>query len=694
MRLEIEPNITSFPMVDGNLSREFEPESSWSFDSTLKKGIAAAQNGERDSARKLLSQASAIDPSNEDAWMWMASISEYPEELLAYLNRVLDINPQNARALQWRAATNAMLAKTFVDRAVAAVESDSHDLARQCLENALAFDQQCEAAWLWKARLAETDEEKLELLNQVLVLNPQNEDAQNGTAAIANRRSQAVFNRAKEAAAAGNRRKAGDILKEFVKDVPDSVEAWLLKSHLSAGLDEKLDALEHVLQIDPQNTAARSGVEYLKLTFGLDQTTADEAESETGPYATVEVTEEDETSEFGTQTSEPVAYDEATADESVATNEVGFDAGVEESNSPVESENVSPFADFAHGEPAAVRDDFESEAVNDDALVRFDSADVSESEEFSCDNQNPFAETAGNDVFEQQEPEAASPFADEPYQFAAEDVRFATFDDTDAAAFAEPAASYPGAACPFCNEANDPQAFDCASCRAALTLSDIESLLAAPNANQEVVRNAVTAMEAEWNLREFDERELTELGIGHLNLGNLDSGLKYLQEASRLNSNNVILAGQVNTIAIRRDEMRRQAENYDAMPKGKTILVVDDSATVRKLISGKLEKSGHNVVCAADGVEGLAMLDNGMPDLILLDITMPRMDGYEVCKQIRSNPAGQDVPIVMISGKDGFFDKVRGRMAGTTGYVTKPFGPETLMKALETYLLPESVEAN
>jgi twitching motility two-component system response regulator PilG len=66
------------------------------------------------------------------------------------------------------------------------------------------------------------------------------------------------------------------------------------------------------------------------------------------------------------------------------------------------------------------------------------------------------------------------------------------------------------------------------------------------------------------------------------------------------------------------------------------------------------------------------------------------MDGYQVCKAIRSNPATQDVPVIMISGKDGFFDKVRGRMAGTTGYITKPFGPETLMKAVESYLVGSS----
>src|SRR5204863_9943115 len=96
--------------------------------------------------------------------------------------------------------------------------------------------------------------------------------------------------------------------------------------------------------------------------------------------------------------------------------------------------------------------------------------------------------------------------------------------------------------------------------------------------------------------------------------------------------------------------------------------------------------SGHTVTCAEDGVEALSRLEDGRPDLILLDIAMPRMDGYEVCREIRSRENTKDLPVVMISGKDGFFDKVRGRMAGATGYVTKPFVPETLMKALEEYL--------
>ena len=249
-----------------------------------------------------------------------------------------------------------------------------------------------------------------------------------------------------------------------------------------------------------------------------------------------------------------------------------------------------------------------------------------------------------------------------------------------------PASLTAGETCPFCYDANEANSFECRSCRAALTLSDIEAILSNREADREAIQLAVTNMEAEWNLREFDVRELTMLGVGFLNLRSYDEGLKYLNEALLLDPNNVILSGQINTLAIRIEEMRRQDEARDAMVKGKNVLVVDDSATVRKLISSKLEKAGHNVTCAVDGVEALAMIAQKLPDIMFLDISMPRMDGYEVCKQIRSNPVSKHLPIVMISGKDGFFDKVRGRMAGTTDYITKPFGPDALMKALDTYL--------
>ena len=251
--------------------------------------------------------------------------------------------------------------------------------------------------------------------------------------------------------------------------------------------------------------------------------------------------------------------------------------------------------------------------------------------------------------------------------------------------------SNPVAACPFCKIDNDAQAVSCHGCMAVLTLADLEMLLANQHADKFVLRQAVEKMEGQRSSRVFDEAELTTLGIGHLNLRNLQFGYNYLLEASQLNPNNVVLAGQVNALLIRLEEIKKQEEAHGSMSKGKTILVVDDSPTVRKLIAGKLEKCGHEVFCSNDGVEAMEQLGSLRPDLVLLDITMPRMDGYQVCKLIRSNPETKDVPVVMISGKDGFFDKVRGRMAGTSGYITKPFGPETLMKAVESYLKGEVV---
>ncbi len=163
-------------------------------------------------------------------------------------------------------------------------------------------------------------------------------------------------------------------------------------------------------------------------------------------------------------------------------------------------------------------------------------------------------------------------------------------------------------ACPFCNAENNAQAFDCGTCRAVLSLSNLEMLLANQNADAELLGCAVEQMEAEKDLRGYSENELLYLGIGHINLKNPRQGFSYLQKASQANPNNVLLSSQVNALAIRLEEIERQEEVHDQMIKGKTILVVDDSPTVRKLISGKLEKSGHEVVCAVDGMDALDKL--------------------------------------------------------------------------------------
>ncbi len=119
---------------------------------------------------------------------------------------------------------------------------------------------------------------------------------------------------------------------------------------------------------------------------------------------------------------------------------------------------------------------------------------------------------------------------------------------------------------------------------------------------------------------------------------------------------------------------------------GKTILVVDDSPTVRKLVAMTLEKRGYTVVAAFDGVAAIKEIATHNPALILMDVTMPRLDGYQLCKLVKKHEATRHIPVVMLSGKDGMFDRLRGRLVGCSGYISKPFVPEALVETVEEHL--------
>jgi twitching motility two-component system response regulator PilG len=116
------------------------------------------------------------------------------------------------------------------------------------------------------------------------------------------------------------------------------------------------------------------------------------------------------------------------------------------------------------------------------------------------------------------------------------------------------------------------------------------------------------------------------------------------------------------------------------------VLVVDDSPTVRKIVQLTLQRERIRVVTAGDGLSALAAVADEQPDLILLDIMLPRMDGYNICQVVRKNMAYRDLPIIMLSGKDGLFDKMRGKLAGSTEYITKPFDSAELVQTVRRHL--------
>ena len=124
----------------------------------------------------------------------------------------------------------------------------------------------------------------------------------------------------------------------------------------------------------------------------------------------------------------------------------------------------------------------------------------------------------------------------------------------------------------------------------------------------------------------------------------------------------------------------------DAAPvAGARVLVVDDSNTIRRSAEIFLRQGGHQVVLAEDGFDALSKVNDHDPDLIFCDILMPRLDGYQTCAIIKRNPRFAQVPVIMLSSKDGLFDKARGRMVGSQDYLTKPFTKEQLLKAVEAY---------
>jgi twitching motility two-component system response regulator PilG len=113
--------------------------------------------------------------------------------------------------------------------------------------------------------------------------------------------------------------------------------------------------------------------------------------------------------------------------------------------------------------------------------------------------------------------------------------------------------------------------------------------------------------------------------------------------------------------------------------------VIDDSNTIRRTAEIFLKAAGCEIILAEDGFDALAKITNENPDIIFVDIMMPKLDGYQTCSLIKRNARYKSIPVIMLSSKDGLFDRARGRMVGSDQYLTKPFTKETLLEAVRTY---------
>jgi twitching motility two-component system response regulator PilG len=119
---------------------------------------------------------------------------------------------------------------------------------------------------------------------------------------------------------------------------------------------------------------------------------------------------------------------------------------------------------------------------------------------------------------------------------------------------------------------------------------------------------------------------------------------------------------------------------------GLKVMVIDDSKTIRRTAETLLKKEGCDVVTAIDGFEALAKISDQQPNIIFVDIMMPRLDGYQTCALIKNNQMFRSTPVIMLSSKDGLFDKARGRIVGSEQYLTKPFTREELLGAIRRHV--------
>lgn len=138
------------------------------------------------------------------------------------------------------------------------------------------------------------------------------------------------------------------------------------------------------------------------------------------------------------------------------------------------------------------------------------------------------------------------------------------------------------------------------------------------------------------------------------------------------------------TLTYTQADMEPQPET-DAIT-GVKVMVIDDSKTIRRTAETLLSKAGCEVITASDGFEALSLIADHRPNIIFVDIMMPRLDGYQTCSLIKNNDMFRKTPVIMLSSKDGLFDRARGKVAGSEQYLTKPFTRDELLGAIRRHL--------
>lgn len=239
----------------------------------------------------------------------------------------------------------------------------------------------------------------------------------------------------------------------------------------------------------------------------------------------------------------------------------------------------------------------------------------------------------------------------------------------------------PAWTCPLCEHKSFQAETVCPGCRAVVSLDNPAAFDRPAGLNRPAVEAAAHRLYAELTTKGTPDAAFA-LGLAYLNLGHFEEAISTLRSVSTGRG-----ADSRSAVAVERLATYRAARAATTAVRPQ-VMVVDDSATVRKLVAATLSTAGYQVIESSDGYEAAERVRmSGAPRLFLLDVNMPGMDGFELCKLLRTSPETAKVPVIFLTGKDGFFNKLRGQWAGAAEYLTKPFDPDRLIKAV-TKLVP------
>jgi twitching motility two-component system response regulator PilG len=590
---------------------------------SLRDGIAAAQARQFDRARPLLEQATAAAPADPVGWFWLAIASPSAGEAMRCLRRVLEIDSTHEQA---RNGLVTLLQTEAQRLAAAGSRADARDLAAEATRLAPG----AQSVWLSFAALSDDQKERLDALRKAVAITP--DDVQ-----LRTRLRQALL--ARGVTPSIDRAEARACFKEAAAINPNDPRVWQALAKLAETPADAVDALRELIRVAPDQPYGQFA---LRNALAADARAL--ADAGRAGDALARWQEIISTANGDVEAWLGIAATTSNEDEAIQAIETAHRLN------PTHEQVIEAKARLERSkiDPATV-------AAPVDAFARFDApADV------AATTDDPFAQLDSTlDAFAQlPEPVDAPAAAPTP----------APAFTTEAVAAPDPILDLESAL----DEAaatHQPEAAVILDFDTALTSPD----LAVPVS--QAVTIAVTASPADDD----------PFVVSTPNLG--DQLIAAQETAAAANPESRVPGPEPSTDATAApavaESVKVPAPSYGSSRK--TVMIVDDSPTIRKILGLTLERAGYKVVAEPDGESAIERLIQVVPDMILLDIAMPKIDGYEVCKRIKQDPRTKAVPVVMLSGKGALFDKVKGHMAGASEYLTKPFETPAVLAVVANY---------